>query len=163
MSRTLVLRHGGVPLAISYERKGERLVLDREGRRFEADVSRDRFWFEVKSGGRVTRCAVARDRRGVWVSCEGRTFLLEEDRPEAAAQGKASADELRAPMTGRVVQVSATVGAAVREGDLLVTIEAMKMEFRLLAPEDGAVAEVRCREGERVELGDLLVMLEKPA
>jgi biotin carboxyl carrier protein len=158
-----MLRHGSAPLAISYERKGERLVLDLDGRRFEADVSRDRFWFDVRSGGRATRCAVARDRRGIWVSSEGRTYLLEEDRPEAAAKGKPSADELRAPMTGRVVQVAVTPGAAVREGDLLVTIEAMKMEFRLVAPEDGAVAEVRCREGERVELGDLLVVLEKRA
>ena len=57
--RKILLRHGGAPLAISYERKGDRLVLDREGRRFEADVSRDRFWFDVKSGGNVTRCAVA--------------------------------------------------------------------------------------------------------
>jgi acetyl/propionyl-CoA carboxylase alpha subunit len=163
MMRRLMLCHGGAPLGISYERKGERLLLDQEGRRFEADVSRDRFWFDVRSGGRTTRCAVARDRRGVWVSCEGRTFLFEEDRPEAAAKGKPSADELRAPMTGRVVSVSASVGAAVREGDLLVAIEAMKMEFRLVAPEDGTVAEVRCREGERVELGDLLVVLEKAA
>ena len=163
MSRRLALRHDGTPLAISFERKGERFALDLEGRRFEADVVRDGFWFTVRSGGKATRCAVARGRRGVWVSCEGRTYLLEHERPEAAAKGKSPVDELRAPMTGRVVQVAAENGAAVREGDLLVTIEAMKMEFRLVAPEDGVVAEVRCGAGERVELGDLLVVLEPRA
>jgi biotin carboxyl carrier protein len=63
-------------------------------------------------------------------------------------------------MTGRVLSVAARTGAAAREGDLLVTIEAMKMEFRLTAPEDGTVLEVACEEGDRVELGQLLVRLE---
>jgi biotin carboxyl carrier protein len=66
-------------------------------------------------------------------------------------------------MTGRVVHVAAPEGSTVREGDLLMTIEAMKMEFRLVAPEDGRVAEVRFGDGERVELGDLLVVLEPAA
>jgi len=163
VSRRLLLRHGGTPLALTYERKGGRLALDLEGRRFEADVSREGIWFDVRSGGRATRCAVARGRRGLWVTCEGQSFLLEEERAEGAVKGAPSADELRAPMTGRVVQVAAEPGAAVSEGDLLVTIEAMKMEFRLVAPEDGVIAEVRCEAGARVELGDLLVVLEPRA
>jgi len=160
LSRRLLLRHAGTPIPLAYERKGARLTLDLGGRRFEADVTREGVWFEVRSERRSTRCAVARGRRGVWVSCEGRSWLLEEERPDAAAKGTATADELRAPMTGRVVQVAAERGAAVREGDLLVTIEAMKMEFRLTAPEEGVVAEVRCEPGALVELGDLLVVLE---
>jgi len=156
------LRHDGNVLAVTYERKGERIALDFGDRHLDADVTRDGSWFTVGSGGKKTRCAVARGRRGVWVSCEGRTYLLEDDHPEEA-KGSASTDELRAPMTGRVVQVAALKGASVREGDLLVTIEAMKMEFRLVAPEDGVVADVRCAAGERVELGDLLVQLEPSA
>jgi acetyl/propionyl-CoA carboxylase alpha subunit len=163
VSRRLALRHGGTPLALTYERKGERIALDLEGRAFEAEVTREGIWLEVREGARATRCAVARGKRGLWVSCEGRSYLLEEERPEAAAKGAASLDELRAPMTGRVVQVATGTGAKVREGDLLVTIEAMKMEFRLVAPEDGTVAEVRCEAGARVELGDLLVVLEPRA
>jgi acetyl/propionyl-CoA carboxylase alpha subunit len=163
MSRKLLLRLGGTSLSMTYERRGERVALDLGGRRFEADVSRDGFWFQVRSGGIATRCAVARGRRGLWVSCEGRSFLLEEERAETASKGAPSADELRAPMTGRVVQVAAEAGAVVSEGDLLVTIEAMKMEFRLVAPEDGVIAEVRCEAGARVELGDLLVVLEPRA
>ena len=160
MSRSLHLRHGGAKLAIAYERRGDHLHLDLAGRHVEADVRREGIRFEVRLGDRATRCAVARGRRGVWVSCEGQTWLLEEERPEAAATGSPSADELRAPMTGRVVQVAAQKGASVKEGDLLLTIEAMKMEFKVTAPEDGVVEEVRCAAGERVELGDLLVVLE---
>ena len=161
MSRRLDLRHGSAPLALTSHRKGRRLEVDAGGRRFEADVTREGRWFRVESDGRVTRCAVARGPRGIWVSCEGRSYLLEEERPESAAGGaRPSTDELRAPMTGRVIQVAAAPGASVREGDLLVTIEAMKMEFKLVAPETGVIAEVRCEAGARVELGDLLVVLE---
>ncbi len=163
MSRKLLLRHGGTRLTLTYERKGGRLALELGGRRFEADVSHEGLWFDVRSGGRATRCAVARGRRGLWVSCEGRSWLLEEERPETAAKGAPSADELRAPMTGRVVQVVVVPGSTVSEGDLLLTIEAMKMEFRLVAPEDGVIAEVRCEAGARVELGELLVVLEPRA
>lgn len=159
MSRSLHLRNGGLKLAIAYERRGDRLRLDLTGRHVEADVSREGVWFDVRLGDRAIRCAVARGRRGVWVSSLGRTWLLEEERLEASAKGP-SADELRAPMTGRVVQVVARKGASVKEGDLLLTIEAMKMEFKVTAPEDGVVEEIRCAAGERVELGDLLVVLE---
>src|SRR6185503_10579845 len=53
--------------------------------------------------------------------------------PEAAER------ELRAPMTGRVVKVAATAGAAVEAGQILVILEAMKMEYRIVAPRDGTV------------------------
>jgi len=159
VSRRLALRRGGAAVTVPYERKGERIILDLGNRRFEAEVKREGSWFRVRSGESATRCAVARGRRQMWVSCEGRTYVLDEDRPEAAAKA-ASTDEIRAPMTGRVAEVAAEKGASVREGDLLVTIEAMKMEFRLTAPEDGVVSEVRCDAGARVELGDLLVTLE---
>jgi biotin carboxyl carrier protein len=65
-------------------------------------------------------------------------------------------------MTGRVVSVAATAGLKAKEGDLLLTIEAMKMEFKLAAPEDGEVLEVACAAGDRVDLGQLLVRL-RPA
>ena len=159
MSRKLHLKQAGSPLAIDFQRRGDLVALDVEGRRVEASVSRDGIWFDVRIGGRAARCAVARGKRGLWVSCEGRSWLLEEERHDAGPAAP-SADELRAPMTGRVVQVSATKGASVKEGDLLVTIEAMKMEFKLAAPEEGVVEEVRCTTGDRVELGDLLVVLE---
>ena len=78
-------------------------------------------------------------------------------------EGTPAADEIRAPMTGRVIAVAARAGMEAHEGDLLLTIEAMKMEFRLIAPRDGTVAEVLCSEGDRVELGQLLARLDPKA
>lgn len=138
-----------------------RATLTRDGLTFEAAVKRHGDWLEMEVAGRVTRCAASATPRGVWVAHEGRTYFLERRHREAAVvEGLKSADEIRAPMTGRVVSVAARKSSAVREGDLLLTIEAMKMEFKLSAPEDGTVADVLCSDGDRVELGQLLVTLD---
>ena len=137
-----------------------RAVLKRDGGTFEGVVRREGAWVVIEQGSRVSRCAAVATPRGVWVALHGRSYFLERRRREAAAIESAhSTDEIRAPMTGRVVTVAARSGMDAREGDLLLTIEAMKMEFKLSAPEDGVVTDVLCAEGDRVELGQLLVKL----
>jgi acetyl/propionyl-CoA carboxylase alpha subunit len=164
VSRPLAVRHAGVSIDAALTLQGRSATLERDGRRIEATFSRDGSWIEVRSENRVERCAVARGGRGVWVAIAGTTWFLEVEQREAGARGAAvSADEIRAPMTGRVVTVVAVPGTDAREGDLLLTIEAMKMEFKLTAPEDGAVLEVACAPGDRVELGQLLVRLKPSA
>ena len=70
---------------------------------------------------------------------------------------------LRAPMPGTVVSVAATVSQAVSRGDVLLVLEAMKMEHRVTAPEDGVVAEVRVAQGDSVGTDDVLVVVEPQA
>ncbi len=159
MSR-LALRWEGRPVEFDLTLRSPRAALSRKGGSCEAEVRRVDDWIEVRNGDRVARCGAVRSPRGVWVGLEGRSYFLERAHREAPTSGRErSADEVRAPMTGRVVAVAARPGQEAREGDLLLTIEAMKMEFRLAAPEDGTVAELLCAEGDRVELGQLLVRL----
>ena len=70
-----------------------------------------------------------------------------------------SADEgsLKAPMPGTVLQVMAKVGQRVREGQHLMTLEAMKMEHKVVAPKAGEITKVNYSEGERVDMGSALV------
>lgn len=76
---------------------------------------------------------------------------------EAGAQ---SGDAIKAPMPGRVVLVKAKAGDAVAAGDVLLVMEAMKMELALKAPRDGVVAELRAAEGDFVEADAVLATLE---
>ena len=62
-------------------------------------------------------------------------------------------------MPGTILKVSAVQGAAVKKGDLLVVLEAMKMENEILAPRDGTVAQVAVNKGSTVDTGALLVVL----
>ena len=80
----------------------------------------------------------------------------------AAPQGRARIipNEIGAPMPGTIATVNVVVGQAVTRGDVLVTIEAMKMETSVRADRDGKVREVVARPGEHVEAKDLLLVFE---
>ena len=115
-------------------------------------------WETFEFQGRPVRLAVVRTPEGVWIGWPGGTRLFQ--RPRSGAGRPATVDrEIRAPMTGRIVRVAAKAGAAVKAGDVLVVLEAMKMEYRLGAPRDGTIARVNCTEGERVDVGRALVEL----
>ncbi len=63
------------------------------------------------------------------------------------------------PVPGAVWKVEVGKGARVKEGDLLVVVESMKMEMSVFAPSDGVIADVRCAEGKAVSLGQTLMVL----
>ena len=80
----------------------------------------------------------------------------EPDRPEAAAGG------YTAPMPGKVIEMRVGAGLAVSKGQLLLTLEAMKMEHPVIASSDGVVTEVRVAPGEQVAAGQVLLVIEAP-
>ena len=70
-------------------------------------------------------------------------------------------DNLESPMPGKVLKVMVAAGDEVKDGQPLVIVEAMKMEFTVKAPHDGKVEKVRYTVGDQVAVGDVLVELEK--
>ena len=79
--------------------------------------------------------------------------------PKAAPAGKAGATAVKAPMPGNIMKVNVKVGDAVKKGDVLVVLEAMKMENDVCAPADGVVASVDVNQGATVETDAVLVTL----
>ena len=78
---------------------------------------------------------------------------------KAAPAGAQGAVKVNAPMPGKILKVNAAAGAAVKKGDVLVVLEAMKMENEICAPQDGTVATVECAAGDSVESGKVLVSM----
>ena len=79
--------------------------------------------------------------------------------PAAAAAPAVAGEQVTAPMPGTILKVNAAQGAAVKKGDILVVLEAMKMENEIMAPRDGTVAQVAVSKGSTVDTGALLVVL----
>ena len=77
----------------------------------------------------------------------------------APAPTPAGASVVEAPMPGKILKISVAVGASVVSGDVLLILEAMKMENEISAPAGGTVREIRAREGDSVNTGDVLVVL----
>ncbi len=71
----------------------------------------------------------------------------------------ADATAVKAPMPGTVLDIKTAVGSTVKAGDILVVLEAMKMENEIVAPKDGTVAALRCTKGATVNVDDVLVEL----
>jgi propionyl-CoA carboxylase alpha chain len=78
--------------------------------------------------------------------------------PDAALE--ADAGSLHAPMPGKVIRVDVTVGDTAAHGQVLVIMEAMKMEHTLRAPHAGEVSQVLCEAGDQVEAGAVLVVVD---
>src|SRR5207249_9790645 len=89
------------------------------------------------------------------------SWQLDEIDPLAPpARVDVTAGRLTAPMPGRVVELLVRPGEAVRRGQPLLVVEAMKMEHTIAAPRDGTVAAVNFATGDLVEEGVELIALE---
>lgn len=86
----------------------------------------------------------------------------ETAKPKAkSASSKASgAQKIVAPMPGTILSIKKKPGDAVKKGDVVMVLEAMKMENEILAPEDGTIVSIDVAEGLSVNTGDLLASLE---
>ncbi|MGH2783955.1 MAG: biotin/lipoyl-containing protein, partial [Actinomycetota bacterium] len=79
---------------------------------------------------------------------------------KAGSGGPHVKETVRAPMQGTVVKAAVAVGDTVKAGDLLIVLEAMKMENHITAPRDGTVGELHVKPGENVETGAPIAVIE---
>jgi biotin carboxyl carrier protein len=79
--------------------------------------------------------------------------------PDQASRPAARGGNILSPLPGKVLSVKAQAGQKVKRGDLLLVIEAMKMENEIFAGEAGTVRKVHVTSGQSVETGDLLAEL----
>jgi len=72
-----------------------------------------------------------------------------------------ASEVISSPLPGKVLSIKVAAGQAVKEGDLLLTIEAMKMENEIVATIDGTVAEVMVSPEDTVQIGDSLISIDE--
>lgn len=100
---------------------------------------------------------VARDGDARWVFYEGRTYVLTEKRGALRRRGVQHDAALSAPMPATVRRILASAGDRVEAGDVLIVLEAMKMELPIRATAGGTIRALHCAEGELVQAGVPLV------
>ena len=79
--------------------------------------------------------------------------------PAPAPAAVAGGEKVSAPMPGTILAVNVSNGSAVKKGDVLFILEAMKMENEIMAPCDGTIASVSVTKGASVESGSLLCVI----
>ena len=158
------------------EVRGQTVLVD--GHEFPVKVREEQGYTAVNAGGvnyRVQLPPIDARASGMQVSVDYRPFTFEYDarlsggpalrahRPAAAGASAPRANVkggVTAQIAGRVLKVLVKVGDTVAEGDVLLMLEAMKMENEIKAPKSGVVSEVAVAEGSRVTEGTTLVVIE---
>ncbi|TDQ52422.1 acetyl/propionyl/methylcrotonyl-CoA carboxylase subunit alpha [Actinorugispora endophytica] len=146
---------------------------DRAARRFQvrvgggeaveatAERSADGRTLVVGHGGRTVRYARAATDGELWLGLDGAAWALREEALLAPLRASAAGTDgtVRSPMPGTVLAVSVEQGAAVRAGDAVAVVEAMKMEHSVTAPVDGTVTALRARPGQSVAMDAVLAVI----
>jgi biotin carboxyl carrier protein len=131
----------GVPLEIAVER-----------------LDGDRLRLTTDQGVTIAELTAAGPRR--FVRLGAMDFVLDRESATRSRGGRAQTGGLESPMPGVVTRVLVAAGEAVKKGQPLLAIEAMKMEHLIRAPHDGRVKAIRARAGEMVAGGVPLVEME---
>jgi pyruvate carboxylase subunit B len=123
---------------------------------------------KVRVEDRIFNLPLELTDEGARVLFSGREYLAQfEDQRQRLLRSLGSHSEegravlnVKAPMPGLIVKIETKVGDAVKRGQGIMVVEAMKMENEVRVPSDGTVKEIRVRERQTVEKGEVLVVIE---
>ncbi|SDU16984.1 geranyl-CoA carboxylase alpha subunit [Pseudomonas pohangensis] len=121
----------------------------------------DERWLVLELNGIRRRIAYARQQDRLWLYGQrGNLELLDVTHEPASGLAGASSGTLKAPMDGAIVEVLVANGATVSKGQLLVVLEAMKMEHPIKAGVDGVIKRIAISQGDQVKNRQVLVEIE---
>ena len=157
-----LVRPDGEEIAVEVDATGDAATVEIGGRRSTLELlpRADGSFVALFGDGRVMRSRVTPGKKETRVRTRGvETVLHLFDPRDASSAGSdtESAPEVVAAMPGRVLEVKVKEGDRVAKGELILILEAMKMQNEIRAEADQVVAEVLCAAGQAVETGALLV------
>jgi propionyl-CoA carboxylase alpha chain len=154
--------HRGEEVTMSYLRvRGGTFAFEVNGQRGEARIiGVADGQIDIEIDGLRSIFSVTSEGANHWVqSTAGEVVLVEVPRFPRPSQGQETGG-YAAPMPGKVVAVNVQAGQAVKLGQVLIVLEAMKMEHRITCSESGIVMELRVRVGEQVGAGQVMLVIE---
>jgi len=141
----------GEKAVVDFERNEDRFTV----KLFERELSGkilvwDPPFFSLQHCEHIVRGAFHRSAHFIDVHLPKGTFRIPLANKSRSAKGGHAAGGLTSPMPGKVIKVFVEEGAQVKKGDLLMMLEAMKMEHKISAPKEGIVKKIFFQEGQRV-------------
>lgn len=166
----LIAEIDGEKREINIKQTGDNVSAEIDGRAYELQMHAvEENLYLLKHANKIYRVFVAPNEKPnepFSVTVGGKDLdvkLIDPKRMRGGANAEKNADgaaEIKTAMPGKVVRVLTTVGAAIKQGDGVLIVEAMKMQNEMKAPKDGTVREIRVAEGATVNAGDVLAVIE---
>lgn len=117
---------------------------------------------KIKIGDRLIKSVITEGKKEKFVFVDGAVFKVKPIELTGAKKTKKKEEgDLSSPISGKVISIKSKVGASAKKGDVLMIIEAMKMEYLIRAPYSGKVKKINFKENDQIEIGQETVDLEK--
>ena len=155
---------------IEIKRIDDKVFADIDGRKYELEASQpEPNVYLFKHDGKIFQIFVAPRQNTAEpfaVNVGNHNFdiqIIDPKRLRGKSNAIGQADgaaEIKTAMPGKLVRVLVTEGAAIKQGDSVLVVEAMKMQNEMKSPKDGIVKEIRFAEGATVNAGDVLAIIE---
>lgn len=116
---------------------------------------------KIKIGDRLIKSIITEGEKEKYVFVDGEVFKVKPVELTGIKKTKKKKGDLNSPISGRIVSVKVKDGDSVKKGDVLMIIEAMKMEYLIRAPFDAKVNKVNFKEKDQIEIGQNTVELSK--
>lgn len=116
---------------------------------------------KIKIGDRFIKSVITEGEKEKYIFVDGEVFKVKPVELTGMKKTKKKRGDLSSPISGKVVNVKVKKGESVKKGDVLMVIEAMKMEYLIRAPFDGKVQKVNFKEKDQIEIGQDTVELTK--
>ena len=117
---------------------------------------------KLKIGDRVVKSIITEGYKEKYVFVDGAVFKVKPvELTGLKTQKKKDKGNLNSPISGRVIKVKVKKGDSVKKGDVLMIIEAMKMEYLIRAPYTGIIKKLNFKENEQIEIGQVTLEISK--
>ena len=116
---------------------------------------------KIKLGGRVIKCVISEGEDTKFVFLDGDIFKVKRIELTGRKKTKKKEGDLNSPISGTIVEVKAKEGSKIKKDEVIMIIEAMKMEYLIRSPYDGAVKKIHFKKKDQIEIGQITAEIEK--
>ena len=148
---------------VSIERRDKYYFITYDNTEYKAEADEVKpGQLQIKIGDRILKTVITEGDKEKYVFVDGDVFKVKPVELTGARKIKKKEEgDLSSPISGKVVNVKVKNGDKVKKGDVLMVIEAMKMEYIIRAPFNGKVKKVNFKEKDQIEIGQITVDVSK--
>jgi acetyl/propionyl-CoA carboxylase alpha subunit len=148
---------------VTIERKGEKYFITYDNSEYIAEAEEIKpGQLKIKIGNKIIKSIITEGDKEKFVFVDGEVFKVKPVQLTGMKKEKRKEQgDLSSPISGRVVSVKVKNGDSVKKGDILMVIEAMKMEYLIRAPYNGKIKKVFFKEKDQIEIGKQTIEITK--